>query len=100
MDKEKVKGALTLQQSITLTYSIVEVIVQAQKVVFVCRIMLVDILEKLYLIKALVKKILVVFYDFHTNIHARMQVMCLYSFAKSSRSKILCNMIATSYNRI
>lgn len=65
-------------------YSIVEIIIQTQKMVFVSGIMLVDILEKLYLIEALIKKIFVVLNNFHTNIHACVKVMCLYSFAKRS----------------
>lgn len=82
----------------TFTYSIVEVIIQAKNMVLVSRVVLIDILEKLYLIKALIKKILVVLYDLYTNIHASMQVMCLNSFAECSRSKILSNMIPTSYH--
>lgn len=59
--------------------------------------MLIDILKKLDLIKALVKEVFVVFYNLNTNIHACVQVMSLYSFAKCSRSKILGDMIAPSY---
>lgn len=81
-------------------YSIVEIIIQTQKMVFVSGIMLVDILEKLYLIEALIKKIFVVLNNFHTNIHACVKVMCLYSFAKRSWSQILSNMITPSYDRI
>nr|AFK48800.1 unknown [Lotus japonicus] len=58
--------------------------------------MLIDILEKLDLIKALVEEVFVVLYNFNTNIHACMQVMSLYSFAKCSRSRILSDMIAPS----
>lgn len=66
------------------TYSIIEVIIQPKNMILVSRIMFVHILEKLYFIKALIKKILVVLYDFHTNIHASVQVMCLNSFAECS----------------
>lgn len=83
-----------------LTYTIVKVIIQSQNMIFVGRIVLVDKLEKLYLIKALVKKIFVVFYNLHTDIHASVEVMCLYSFAESSRSKILSHVITSSYDRI
>ena len=51
--------------------------------IFVSRIMLVDILEKFDLIKALIKKVFVVLYDLYTNINAGVEVMCLYCFAKS-----------------
>ena len=62
--------------------------------------MLIDIIEKLDLIKALIKKVFVVLYNFNTNMHASMQVMSLYGFAKCSRSKILSDMISPSYHRI
>ncbi len=49
-------------------------------------VILIDVLEKLDLIKALVKEVLVILYDFHAYIHSCMQVMCLYCFAEGSRS--------------
>lgn len=66
--------------------------------IFVGRIMLVHKLEKFYLIKALVKKIFVVFYYLYTDINATVEVMRLYSFAECSRSKILGDMITSSYD--
>lgn len=83
-----------------LTYTIVEVIIQPQNMIFVGRIMLVHKLEKLYLIKALVKKIFVVLYNLYTDINATVKIMCLYSFAECSRSKILGDVITSSYDRI
>lgn len=65
-------------------YPIVEVIIQAQNVILVRRIMPVDIFQKLDFIKALIKKIFIVLYDFHTYIHSGVQVMCLNSFAEGS----------------
>lgn len=67
-----------------LTYSIVEVIIQAKKMILVTRIMFIYILEQLYFIEALIKKIFVVLYNFHTYIHAGVQIMCLNSFAECS----------------
>jgi hypothetical protein len=69
-------------------------------VILVSRIMLIDILEKFDLIKALIKEILVVLYNFNTNIDTCVQIMSLYSFTKCSRSQILGDMIAASYYRI
>ena len=65
-------------------YPVVEVIIQTQKVVLISRIMLVNILQKLDLIKALIKKIFVIFYYFDTNIHSCVQIMRLDSFAECS----------------
>ena len=65
-------------------YPVVEVIIQTQKVVLIGRIMLVNILQKLDLIKALIKKIFVIFYYFDTNIHSCVQIMRLDSFAECS----------------
>lgn len=65
------------------TYPEVEVVIQSKEMVFVSRIMLVDILEKFDFIKALVKKVFVVLYDLYTDINAGVEVMCLYCFAKS-----------------
>lgn len=62
--------------------------------VLVSGIMLVDILEKLYFIKALVKEIFIVLYDLYTNIHASVKIVSLDSFTKCSRSKILSNLIS------
>lgn len=66
------------------TYSIIKVVIQSEKMVFVTRIMLVDELKKLYLIKTLIKKIFVVLYDLYTNIHTSMKVMSLNGFAECS----------------
>lgn len=66
------------------TYSIVEIIIQPKKMKLVARIVFIYILEQLYFIKALIEKILVILYDFHTYIHASVQVMCLNSFAECS----------------
>lgn len=52
------------------TYAVVKVIIQPKKVVSVSRIMFVYILEKLYLIKTLIKKILVILNNLNTDIHA------------------------------
>lgn len=65
------------------TYPEVEVVIQPKEMVLVSGIMLVDILEKFDLIKALVKKVFVVLYDLYTDINACVEVMCLYCFAKS-----------------
>ena len=65
-------------------YPIVEVIIQTQKVVFVSWIMLVNILQELDLIKALIEKIFVIFYNFNTYIHSCVQIMCLDGFAECS----------------
>jgi hypothetical protein len=54
----------------TEIYPIVEVVIQTQKVVLVSRIMLVNKLQKLDLIKALIEKIFVVFYYFNAYIHS------------------------------
>lgn len=84
----------------TITYSIIEIIIQPKDMILVSRIMLVHILEQLNFIKALIKEILVVFYNFHTYIHASVQIMCLDSFAECSRSKILSDMITAGNNRV
>lgn len=65
------------------TYAEVEVVIESQDMVLVSRIMLVDILEKFDLIKALIEKVFVVLYDLYTDINACVEVMCLYCFAKS-----------------
>lgn len=62
--------------------------------------MLIDILEEFDFIKALIKEILVVLYNFNTNIHTRMQIMSLNCFTECRRSQILGDMIAASYYRV
>lgn len=76
------KNVLSASMEKLLTYSIVEIVIQPKKMILVARIMFIYILEQLYFIKALIKKILVILYNFHTYIHASVQVMCLYSFAE------------------
>lgn len=66
----------------------------------ITRVMLIDIFQKLYLIKALIKKILIIFYDLHAYIHSCVEIMSLYCFTERSRSQILGHMIPTSYNSI
>jgi hypothetical protein len=53
------------------------------------------------LIKALIKEILVVLYNFNTNINTCVQIMSLYSFPKCSRSQIIHgDIIAAGYYKI
>lgn len=66
----------------------------------ITRVVLIDIFQKLYLIKALIKKILIIFYNLHAYIHSCMEIMSLYCFTERSRSQILGHMIPTSYNSI
>lgn len=66
-----------------ITYPVVKVIIQPEKMVFVSRIMLVDILQKFYLVKTLVKEVFVILYDFYTDVHSCLQVMRLYGFTES-----------------
>lgn len=63
-------------------YSVIEIVVEAKDMMLVSRVMPVDVLQKLYLIKTLVKEVLVVFYDLHADIHASVQVMRLDSFTE------------------
>jgi hypothetical protein len=54
------------------TYAVVKVIIQPKNMILVSRIMFVYKLEKLYLIKTLIKEVLVVLDNLNTNIHASM----------------------------
>ena len=70
-------------------YPIVEVIIRTQKVVLVSMIMLVSILQKPDLIKALIGKIFAIFYNFNTYTHPCVQIMCLDGDKEHSRTQIL-----------
>lgn len=63
-------------------------------------VIFIDKLKELYLIQALVKEILVIFYYFKAYINFCAKIMCPYNPAERRGAKILSDAIPSSYNRI
>jgi hypothetical protein len=80
-------------------HPILEVIIRTQKVVLVSMIMLVSILQKPDLIKALIGKMFAIFYNLNTHTHSCVQIMCLDGFAERSRTQIFRYMRMASNDR-
>lgn len=88
------------ERATSLTHPVVEVVVEAQDVVLVRGVVLVDVLEQLDLVQALVEEVLVVLDDLHAHVHPRLQVVRLDRLAERRAAQVLRHVVPPRHHRV